>query len=158
MSLDVTPYLTEVEADEYFATVLDVEAWEDADSSSRLKALKMATTKIDQLPYIGIPATEEHAFPRESFYEPKVGDGGVVHNDVKKACCELALAYLDGTDPDADFSDQKVISEGFSSVRATYDKDFQEFHKLLGLTRKAYLFLLPWLDLGINPVNITRIT
>jgi len=158
MSLDIVPYLLEAEADEYFATILDEDAWVEATSANKLKALKMATSKVNLLPYIGIPSTTTNAFPREAYYNAEVGDNGVVPNAVKKACCELALALLDGVNLDEEFSDQKIISEGFSSVRATYSKDFNEHHKLLGLTRKAYLYLLPWLDLGINPVNLTRIT
>lgn len=151
MTLAVTSYLDKDEADTYFACILDTEYWEDASDSEKDRALTQATILVDSLNYIDYPLTEIHAFPR-------TGQSAVPDN-VKKAVCEIALSLLGDNDAERDYDDIKIVSEGYSSVRAAYAKDIPIIHKMLGIpSRRAYTYLLPWLDLASDQVNLNRIT
>ena len=92
----MTPYLDETEAQTYFDTVLFTNVWDSATSEERLKALLMATRIIDRLNYFGskVSESQEHQFPRTdgSNYD------STVPQQIKDACCEIALALLDGVD------------------------------------------------------------
>ena len=148
----ITSYITIEEAEEYFGAVLDTGAWDDASEEMQEKALLAASLKVDLLPYI-----DEKADPDQEHEFPRTGDTTVPER-VGWAVAEIALQLLDGNDGDANFSDNSVTSEGYSSVRVSYDKDFQEVHALLGLpSRKAYELLAPWLDVvKAGSINIIR--
>jgi hypothetical protein len=148
----ITSYITTVEAEEYFAAVLDTAAWEDSTEELQEKALLAATLKVDLLSFI-----DEKADPEQEHEFPRTGETAVPDR-VKWAVAEIALQLLDGNDGDANYSDNAVSSEGYSSVRAAYNNDFHEVHALLGLpSRKAYELLAPWLDV-VKPgsINIIR--
>src|SRR3972149_1118119 len=91
---NMTAYLSESAASDYFANRLNTGAWDDADPADQLKALLMATDAIDRLNFLSEKAddTQEHQFPR-------LGDI-VVPQDIQEACAELALRLLDGVDPE----------------------------------------------------------
>jgi hypothetical protein len=149
----MTSYITILEAADYFAAVLDTEAWDEASTPVKEKALLAATMKVDLLNYIDDKAdpAQEHAFPRTGQTE--------VPERVQWAVAEIALQFLDGNDGDKNFSDNAVSSEGYSSVRVNYKQDFNEVYALLGLpSKKAYDLLSPWLDVGANPITLIRST
>jgi len=148
----INPYISEADADIYFATRLDVEAWEDADSSTRAKALASATEMINLLPYVGEKAGGENdnMFPLDYQLE--------VPENVQKACCEIALELLEGHDSFKDFKDLKVRAEGYSSVRVSYESDFLVYQELYGLNSfRAYKLLLPWLAMPAKTITLNRV-
>lgn len=151
MSLALTSYITESEANEYFATVLNTEAWDDAETPTRLKALSQATGILDMLPYVNKPVAEDqaHAFPR--------GAQTAVPIAIKRATAQLALELLDGFSY-LDFDDNSIIASGYSAVRETHDKDKIHMHKWLGLPRSVYIILMPFLDLGTKNITIHRVS
>lgn len=85
----IVPYADETYADAYFAERLNTSAWTGSDKT---KALKHATRLIDQLSLVDTKYEETQArqFPRSC------DAGGEVPDEVSQACCETALALLQG--------------------------------------------------------------
>ena len=69
-------YATVIEADEYFADRLDVDAWTSAGEPQRAQALITATTILDSLSWAGtaVSETQSLAFPRNgTYFDPRLG-------------------------------------------------------------------------------------
>lgn len=154
-------YATIEEAQEYFDTRLYTDVWDDASDTDKEKALEMATRTIDRLNFAGMKAaawavaqstcdidqinaagaSQANQFPRGSDTE--------VPDDIKIASYEEALALLDGKDPAQEFENQRVISEGYSSVRATYDRTRPLEHIVAGFgSPTAWKYVKPFLRDG----------
>lgn len=106
MAIDDTPagvsansYIDDVDAQAYFDTRLNTDAWDDADSISQEEALLQACQILEQLDYVGQPATSTQALQW-----PRLADDGVTlirnfaitanPDPVRKAQCEVALWLL----------------------------------------------------------------
>lgn len=130
-----TPYATIVEADAYFEERLYSNLWFNTIASEKEKALKQAARAIDRLRYVGVKhsvyvvaltgiaddadlqsayADQEHEFPRNADTE--------VPNDIKIASFEIAFALLDGVDMEQELRSLSTVSQGYASVRNTYDR------------------------------------
>jgi len=133
-------YADETWADTYFSTKLNVEPWTDADSGDKTKALTMATEAIDRLNYLGTMTDpdQENQFPRDADI--------IVPVDIQKACAEIALKLLDGVDPDNEFEQLAMVSQGYSNVRSTYDRSTPLPHLVAGIVSiTAWRYLKPYL-------------
>ena len=153
-------YLTPLEAQELANERLNVEAWDDAvdeDGSSfgepntlTYKALTMATSAIDRLNYQGTKTDldQVNQFPRD--------DDTVVPADIGQACFEIALALLDGVDPQLEGENLGMTSQGYANVRSTYDREVPVPHIVAGIpSLTAWRFIVPYLrDTGY--FNIMR--
>mgnify|MGYP001328116703 CR=1 FL=1 len=136
-------YCTIEEANEYFAERLHAEVWEQADESTKGKALKQATRAIDRQPLKGRKATDEQelAFPRHPDAE--------IPEAVKEACCEEALAILESGNSQR----RRLQQEGVQSF--TLGNMSESYVAGAGkglLSQEAKELLRPWL---IGAVNIT---
>lgn len=140
--VSITPYCTLEEAQTYFDDVrLDADAWDDSESLKQLKALKAATLSIDRLSFIGkkTTSTQLYEFPRD-------GDT-LVPDEIKRACCELALAFLDGVDPDLEDEALGDVVDAYATVRVTSDVNVRKDHIKAGIPSiQAWRFLLPYLN------------
>jgi len=148
-------YLTPEDAQEYADERLNAEAWDDAvdeDGSSfgqpgtlTYKALAMATKIIDRLNYRGdkYDSGQENQFPR--------GTDTTVPTDIEEACFEIALALLDGIDPQLEGENLRMKSQGYANVRSTYDSDMPAPHMVAGVpSLVAWRYLVPYLrDVGM---------
>lgn len=135
-----TSYLTEAAAQVYLDARLNTEPWDDASSSDRDKSLCMATEIIDRLNYLGTKTDENQTlqFPRN--------DDTVVPVDIEKACVEIALALLDGIDPDLEHQNLRLIAQGYANVRSTYNHMAHPAHVLAGVPSfRAWTYLQPYL-------------
>jgi hypothetical protein len=136
-----TAYISVSDADNYFATErLHADAWSEATTADKQKALYEATRLIDTLRFAGIKAdsSQELEFPRF--------DDTVVPDGVQKACCEIALALLDGVDIETEMQLTRAIANGFTTVRTTYDSGIADVAKVHGIpSQRAWNFLLPYL-------------
>lgn len=145
-------YLTPSEAQEIADERLNVEAWDDAvneDGSSfgnpgtlTYKALTMATKIIDRLNYRGAKAesSQVNQFPR--------GTDTSVPSDIQQACFEIALALLDGVDPQLEAEALRRKSQGYANVRSTYDSEMVAPHIVAGVpSLTAWRYLVPYLRL-----------
>jgi len=145
-------YLTIVEAQTYFDERLDTEAWDDATDTDKLKALKMATRSIDALSYVGelVDEDQEHQFPR--------GDDTTVPDAINEASCDEALSLLDNKDPDMEYENLGMISQGYANVRSTYDRSSVPMHLTAGIVSpSAWRKLKPYLRDG-ESVDLDRVS
>lgn len=93
-------YITEDDADVYFAARLYADAWDSATTDTKERAILMACRVIeDQVDWQGLPAIQGQALAWPRVHVRGV-DPDVIPNQVKNAQCELAL-YLIGTNPTA---------------------------------------------------------
>lgn len=156
-------YATIDDANAYFATQLSSRSapWVNATVEDQQASLYQATTAIDALIYTGIKtniynqsvnggdlAVQNLEFPRN-------GDT-VVPADIVNACCECALAFLDGVDIEQEMRRSRVESQGFASVRQSYFQNAQALPWIMaGIPSfAAWKLLLPYLA---DPREIKRI-
>lgn len=135
-------YATIQEASAYFATRLHSGLWGATNPTDKNASLISATRIIDRLNYMGdkhdLETPQELEFPR--------GTDTVVPSDIKIACYEIAFALLDGVDPEMETDNLAVVSEGYSSVRSTYDRNAALPHLAAGVpSMTAWRYLLPYL-------------
>lgn len=135
-----TAYCTVVEAGTYFANRLHTEAWDQATAVDQAKALIMASDAIDRLNFNGSKTDDdqERQFPRD--------DDVDVPNDIKIACMECAIAFLDGVSPELEYENLDLTSQGYSSVRSTYNHGSPQPHIVAGIpSATAWRYLKPYL-------------
>lgn len=136
----MTPYLDEDDAQDYFDERLAISAWTAATTADQVKALKMATKAIDRLSFTGEKndAEQEHQFPR--------GDDTEVPQDILDATCELALALLDGVDPNLEIEVLSQTQGGIEGARVSRDTSYVQPHIRAGIPSiQAWTLLLPFL-------------
>ena len=76
-----------------------------------------------------------------------------VPQDIIAACCECALAFLDGVDPEIEMQNLNRTSQGFASARETYDPSVINMAFRHGIpSLVAWVFLLPYLQ---DPFDVT---
>jgi len=146
-----TAYCTQAEADTYFAGRLNADAWDDASSSDKDKALLNATRLIDRLNFRGKKNndSQELQFPRN--------EDTVVPDDIKSACSEIALALLDGVDPELEWDNLRMVSQGYANVRSTYDANIPNEHISNGIPSvTAWRYLKPYLR-DTQSVDMSRV-
>ena len=146
-------YATIVEAQAYFDGRLNTGPWDDADPADQDKALIMATmTCIERLNFRGEKTDSDQAlqFPR--------GNDTDYPQDIKNACAEIALALLDGVDPELEFDNLRMKSQAYGVVRSTYDSDRAPEHYVAGIPSSiAWRFLKPYLR-NVFTVNLNRVS
>ena len=119
-------YIDKEEADEYFSTRLNTEAWEYATEQEKDRAIHMASRAINNLAYKGNKSseTQELQFPR--------GGDAEIPQDIKQACAELALSLLDGKDADYEFAGLSIASNKIGGVTTTSNRMLRE-HIVAGI-------------------------
>jgi len=145
-------YATIAEAQAYFDGRLNTEVWDDATDDNKTKALTMATTLMDRLNYRGdkADADQELQFPRGSDTE--------VPQDIKDACSEIALALLDGVDPELEFDNLSMTAQAYGVIRSTYQKGRAPEHTVAGIPSSiAWRFMKPYLR-GVQTVDLNRVS
>ena len=148
----MSTYCTIAYATTYFTTRLNTNPWDEASTSDRTAALTMATEAIDRLNFLGSKASDsqELQFPR--------GDDTTVPTDIQKACAEIALALLDGVDPELEMEGLTVVSQGYSNVRSTFDRTRVPEHIVAGIPSiTAWRYIKPFLR-DIQNVDVMRVS
>ena len=161
-------YATVEEATEYFAGRLHTEAWDDLEDTQAVpevpadpladppivgspaiefaynpqkqKALTHATRILERLNYAGdkTDTSQEFQFPRTP--------DTAIPQDVKDACCELALSLLDGVDPDLEFENLRLTQQSMASAKSTYNRDSAVEHIAAGVPSvAAWRLIKPYL-------------
>jgi len=133
-------YATPAEAQAYFDNRLHTDPWDDANLSERNASLAMATEIIDRLNYKGSKTSDDQVnqFPRDA--------DTLVPEDVKKASSEIALALLDGVDPDLEFENLSMTSQTYSGIKSNYDRSTSPEHTLAGVPSvTAWRYLKPYI-------------
>lgn len=136
MVITPTYYGDVAEADGYFSMRLHEQAWSNASAADRPKALWAATLVIDALNFKGwkhtvytlyqatSTPTDEQIRAAEANHPLEFPRGAdtEVPEDIRIACYEIAHALLDGTDPELELENLGIVSQGFGSVRTTYNR------------------------------------
>lgn len=161
----MTAYATLEYADTYFSNKLYSNKWGNTSQGDREAALEMGADDMDRLNFVGMKhaawvafqtthdkdellaagATQARQFPRGSDTETP--------DAVKRANCEIAFSRIDGIDPDQEYIALTTVSEGYSSVRQTYNRSIVLDHILHGIaSATAWRYLLPYLrrDRGVK--------
>jgi len=151
--IPIVPYADVTYADAYFAERIDSEAWTGANKE---KALKQATQAINLLPLVGAKydSSQVNQFPRSC------DENGVIPDEVMQACCEVAVALLEGKTVkklsgavglDAEqVGDSSVqYTDGGRGAMALYD----EAYGLPSIV--AAQLLAPWLE-DMGSIDVTR--
>lgn len=136
----IVPYADVTYGDAYHAERLNVAAWTDATVADKLKALKQATDAIDRLNFAGDKADEAQVrqFPR--------GDDTAVPDDIAKATCELARAFLDDVDPNMELENLGIVTSKLGEFQSTRDTTFAMEHVGAGIPSvQAWALLQPFL-------------
>lgn len=134
-------YVTVTEADTYFESRMFAESWDRSITPKKTKALEHATRIINALSYLGKKTVlaQDDEFPRD------ITDD-VVPQDVKDATCEIALSLLDGVDPEREREGVSLESQGYSSARSTYNREFVQSHISAGVpSATAWTLLIKYL-------------
>ena len=133
-------YVTTADVDTYAATRLNVEGWTAASAGNKTACVTMATQAIDLLNYAGDKASDaqDNQFPR--------GDDTSVPTDITNAACEIALALADGVDPEMEFENLSMVSQGYANIRTTYDRRQPPMHLVHGIpSATAWRYLAKYL-------------
>jgi hypothetical protein len=171
--ITATYYGSLLEANNYFDMRLHETAWTGADVADRPKALWAATQIIDTLNYKGqkaavyslllanpnattaqlrdAEASQPMEFPR--------GSDTSVPESIRRACYEIAHSLLDGKDPELELENLGIISQGYSSVRTTYQRSQVPIEHLINGVPNALAWRLirPFLRDG-DQLKISRIS
>jgi hypothetical protein len=155
-------YATVEYAEDYFKFRLNSDAWNEAETDDKCKALVTATRCIDRLNFAGlrtydynrllpiefrIPIPRELApspLPGQTLEFPRNGDT-TIPQDIMDATCEQALALLDGFDPELEMQGLGTLSQRFASAGTTFDPAQARMAIRHGLTFKAWNLLFPYL-------------
>ena len=171
-------YGTLQEANTYFAARLHSDTWEDSDNADKPKALEQAARIIDNLNYKGVknpvylvlfdsdgdkvvPAPTQTVIMAADAEQPLEfprGSDIVVPTPIKYAEWEIALALLDGFDPDVELENLRAIKHSYATVRTTYSgEDVSSEYILYGIpSGVAWRYLKPYL-VDSNIIKISRV-
>ena len=133
-------YLTVSEAQTYFNERLNADPWDCANATNKDKSLKQATKMIDRLNFRGCKTVDSQVnqFPRDA--------DTVVPQDIKDATAELALALLDGVDPELEFENLAMVAQSYGNIKSTYDRSITQEAMIAGIPSvTAWRFLKPYL-------------
>jgi len=181
--LDLTglSYATLDEADIYFAFRLNSAAWDDASNDDKCKAIVTATRAIDRLNFAGLRTSDYTRFSNANIsagyvFGPEVLDPSAdtpspgqalefprngattIPEDIKNACCEIALALLDGVDPEQEMRGLGSTSQRFAAASVTFDPESARMAIRHGIpSHLAWTWLLPYLadPLEINTKRVS---
>jgi hypothetical protein len=146
---ELTPYATPEEGDEYFANRLGADIWFNASYDDKNKALIMATQAIDHLKYQGVQLVEgqSNEFPRDLW--------PITPDDIKFACFEIAIRYLDGADVEQEMRNLNVESRTYAQVKTVWDRKIWMDALRAGIVSfQAWFYLRPYLA---DPYTISTI-
>ncbi len=151
----IVPYADEAYGDAYFAQRLGAEKWTAA-TTDKSVALAEATRLIDLVPLVGVKYddTQEREFPRD------VDEGGEVPAEVQDACCEVALALIQGKTLDQLSASIGVDAEstGDASISYTGERgDMALVDESYGLpSPTAASLMAPWIA-DRSEIDLTRV-
>ena len=173
MAINTDYYGTLQEAEDYFAMRLHETAWTSAPSADKPKALWAATQIIDTLNYKGYKhpvflvldadpkATAEviQAAEDDQVLEFPRGADTEVPEAIRRACYEIAHSLLDGKDPEMELENLGIISQGYGSVRTTYQRSQVPIEHLINGVPNAMAWRLirPFLRDG-DALKIIRVS
>jgi single-stranded DNA-binding protein len=140
-------YGTVEEGTAYLENNMYSDEWLDADNEQRTRALVHASRIIDTLQFKGTRSDPDQSgqFPRTEVGTPEA---------VENAAYEIALALMQGNNPEQQEHDRRVTSTAFSVIRHSYDPANQPDYIRAGVpSATAWRLLLPYL---VDSVSFAR--
>lgn len=169
-------YISVNSADQYFNSRVNSTIWFENDYNGKFVALKHATRLIDRLNFAGEKTDPNQLlqFPRKSVPIISQSGFGNIPNlpdqdhleetepddedetslvidvdipvDIQIACCEIAIALLDGRDIDLDIENLAVDSQSQAGIRTSYSRKYALEHVRAGIpSALAWNYLRPYL-------------
>lgn len=127
-------------ANGFHAAMLEGQRWAETDPLRRVQALRSATQRINNLSFKGsrTDAAQNGEWPRFG--------STTVPSAIEQATYLVALALLEGVEPDTEAINLRAITSGFGSLRSDFDRDKVPHHIICGIPSKlAWDLLLPYL-------------
>lgn len=168
-----THYGTLVEANEYFENRLHERAWSSAAPQDRPKALLAATRIIDTLNFKGrkhsvhVLLCDDPDASTDEIYQQEAaqplefprGKDTETPEAIRLACYEIAYSLLDGKDPEIELENLGVSSQGYESVRTTFNRSMVPIEHLVNGVPNAMAWRLirPFLR-DEDAVKLSRIS
>ncbi len=114
-----------------------------------LSTISIASPPLDAVR--AAEAAQALEFPR--------GNDTSVPEAIRKACYEIAHSLLDGKDPELELENLGITSQGYSSVRTTYERNQVPIEHLINgvPNAMAWRLLRPFLRDG-DAIKLTRIS
>jgi hypothetical protein len=130
-------WVSRPDADLYFKYRLWILVWEEATENDKDKALISATRILERLSLYAYTTCPQ---------------------DLKDAICEIALALLDGAEPEKEFENLALTNSQYSSVRSTYDRTYPMEHLEAGVPSiTAWRLIKPYLDVS-KGLKLSRVS
>lgn len=150
------------DANAYMATKMFAKAWIAADDTAKNLALANALSLVNGFNYLGTKTVADQAneWPRTGVYLGcKLLDSTVVPADILKAQYEIALALLQGIDPEKEIAGLRIISRGIASVRTSYNPNKIPEHLENGIPSfLAWSFLSPYFNRSSQELRLSRVS
>ncbi len=152
----IVPYADRTYGNAYFLQRVGSEDWTGATDADKDAALAEATRLMDLLPLVGNKQdnAQVREFPRD------VDDGTEVDTEVVNACCEVALALLQGNTLDQLSESVGLTAEGTGDASASYAGERGAMALVddsFGLpSPTAARQLAPWIE-DPREIDITRV-
>lgn len=170
MAFNTEYYGSVSEANSYFSMILHERAWSRASVTDRPKALYCATQVIDALNFKGSKhpvyeldddASDEEIRDAEASQalEFPRGDDTEVPEVIRLSCYEIASSLLDGKDPEVELETLGIVSQGYGTVRTTYNRAQVPIEHLInGIPNaKAWRWLRPFLR-DDDAIRLSRVS
>lgn len=141
--------VTQDQATAYFASRLNSDAWTEQ-PTQQVAALAQAHSIVNRLPFQGEKTvdTQEDMFPRYG--------ATTVPQKVQDAICEIALALLDGVDPEMEAASLALTKQSMASAHTTFDHSADMERLMAGVpSATAWRLLQPFMPL-LNTVKLVR--
>jgi hypothetical protein len=172
MALDISIYGSTIEADEYFASRLHSEPWDDATAADQTKALLTSRRLIDNLAFKGhkhavwvflqttpkpwmdpTNGTFDHKSAEQYHQNERAANASqalefprgadtAVPEPIRIAQYELALSLLDGVDPQMELENLAVTAQGHAEVRTHYERNMVPIEHLINLVPNSLAWSL----------------
>jgi len=139
--LDTTDaYETLTEADNYFTKKLNATDWTDSTGMERVRSILESTSVIDRLNFLGKMTDEDQSLQFPRYDDATTPDG------IKNACSENCIALLSGIEPDIEFENLGMVSQGYANIRSTYNRSIPPENLVAGIVSiTAWRMLKPYL-------------
>lgn len=143
-------YILLADATAYFDTRLNADPWDCASDTDRTKALCTATRQIECLNFIGCKTDDA-----QTLHFPTDGDT-TVPLEIQYATAELALALLDGVDPELERSNLDLTGQTYAKIQTLYDRSNRPAHIMAGIVSVQAWNLLQKYLAEPNSIRIFR--
>jgi len=163
-----TSYLSVAAAATILESELNTSPWDSSDVPLREKALLMATRVVESLAFAGskVDSTQVLQFPRQLKLPVNSWQGvtgsvpgpTTIPSQIERAVALMAVAFLDGIDPDIEFDNLQMIHSKYNGIEMNFGRAEYTQYKVLGIPcYSAWKLLKPFLRDG-RGLSLSRVS